>query len=169
MLFEQREKLKRKKSKVGFKRVFSPYWCFTMTFSYTHGLCDGCSFPPEKSSWINCMSINWPEIIPQWSRALSQSEEHIKLWVWRGMNFSWCFGSQELVLLAVPNPALVWVGSLEWSQDDKTIAHHTVNLLTSTIKIDAEQSDLRFCFRIISPSKNYTLQVLILVVYMDIC
>jgi Arf-GAP/coiled-coil/ANK repeat/PH domain-containing protein len=61
------------------------------------------------------------------------------------------------------------VGSLEWSQDDKTIAHHTVNLLTSTIKIDAEQSDLRFCFRIISPSKNYTLQVLILVVYMDIC
>ncbi|CAK9195534.1 unnamed protein product [Sphagnum jensenii] len=53
---------------------------------------------------------------------------------------------------------LVWVGSLEWSQDDKTIAHHTVNLLTSTIKIDAEQSDLRFCFRIISPSKNYTLQ-----------
>jgi Arf-GAP/coiled-coil/ANK repeat/PH domain-containing protein len=60
--------------------------------------------------------------------------------------------------LAVPNPALVWVGSLEWSQDDKTIAHHTVNLLTSTIKIDAEQSDLRFCFRIISPSKNYTLQ-----------
>jgi len=48
----------------------------------------------------------------------------------------------------------------QWGKptDDKTIAHHTVNLLTSTIKIDAEQSDLRFCFRIISPSKNYTLQ-----------
>ncbi|XP_024534953.1 ADP-ribosylation factor GTPase-activating protein AGD3 isoform X2 [Selaginella moellendorffii] len=44
------------------------------------------------------------------------------------------------------------------SNDDKTIAHHTVNLLTSTIKMDAEQSDLRFCFRIISPSKSYTLQ-----------
>lgn len=43
-------------------------------------------------------------------------------------------------------------------QDEKTIAHHTVNLLTSTIKVDAEQTDLRFCFRIISPSKNYTLQ-----------
>lgn len=43
-------------------------------------------------------------------------------------------------------------------QDDKTIAHHTVNLLTSTIKLDAEQTDLRFCFRIISPSKNYALQ-----------
>ncbi|TKY73707.1 ADP-ribosylation factor GTPase-activating protein AGD1 [Spatholobus suberectus] len=42
--------------------------------------------------------------------------------------------------------------------DEKSIARHTVNLLTSTIKIDAEQSDLRFCFRIISPSKIYTLQ-----------
>lgn len=43
--------------------------------------------------------------------------------------------------------------------DEKSVAHHTVNLLTSTIKIDAEQSDLRFCFRIISPTKSYTLQV----------
>ncbi|XP_027341301.1 ADP-ribosylation factor GTPase-activating protein AGD3-like isoform X2 [Abrus precatorius] len=42
--------------------------------------------------------------------------------------------------------------------DEKSIARHTVNLLTSTIKVDADQSDLRFCFRIISPSKNYTLQ-----------
>ncbi|KOM41280.1 hypothetical protein LR48_Vigan04g147800 [Vigna angularis] len=42
--------------------------------------------------------------------------------------------------------------------DDKCVARHTVNLLTSTIKSDAEQSDLRFCFRIISPSKSYTLQ-----------
>ncbi|KAI7752334.1 hypothetical protein M8C21_014821 [Ambrosia artemisiifolia] len=38
------------------------------------------------------------------------------------------------------------------------VARHTVNLLTSTIKADAEQSDLRFCFRIISPTKIYTLQ-----------
>ncbi|KAF8020915.1 hypothetical protein BT93_G1355 [Corymbia citriodora subsp. variegata] len=42
--------------------------------------------------------------------------------------------------------------------DEKSVAHHTVNLLTSTIKVDADQSDLRFCFRIISPSKSYTLQ-----------
>ncbi|KAG0488230.1 hypothetical protein HPP92_007041 [Vanilla planifolia] len=42
--------------------------------------------------------------------------------------------------------------------DEKSIARHTVNLLTSTIKVDADQSDLRFCFRIISPTKNYTLQ-----------
>ncbi|CAA6660045.1 unnamed protein product [Spirodela intermedia] len=42
--------------------------------------------------------------------------------------------------------------------DEKSVAHHTVNLLTSTIKVDADQSDLRFCFQIISPSKNYTLQ-----------
>lgn len=42
--------------------------------------------------------------------------------------------------------------------DEKSVARHTVNLLTSTIKVDAEQVDLRFCFRIISPTKNYTLQ-----------
>ncbi|KAK4488931.1 hypothetical protein RD792_004721 [Penstemon davidsonii] len=42
--------------------------------------------------------------------------------------------------------------------DEKSVARHTVNLVTSTIKVDAEQSDLRFCFRIISPMKNYTLQ-----------
>ena len=45
--------------------------------------------------------------------------------------------------------------------DEKSVAHHTVNLLTSTIKVDADQSDLRFCFRIISPTKNYTLQVVL--------
>ncbi|KAG2326881.1 hypothetical protein Bca52824_009609 [Brassica carinata] len=38
------------------------------------------------------------------------------------------------------------------------IARLTVNLLTSTIKVDADQTDLRFCFRIISPTKVYTLQ-----------
>ncbi|KAM7277272.1 hypothetical protein ACFE04_019138 [Oxalis oulophora] len=42
--------------------------------------------------------------------------------------------------------------------DEKSVARHTVNLLTSTIKADADQSDLRFCFRIISPTKIYTLQ-----------
>ncbi|XP_028765225.1 ADP-ribosylation factor GTPase-activating protein AGD3-like [Neltuma alba] len=42
--------------------------------------------------------------------------------------------------------------------DEKTAARRAVNLLTSTIKIDAEQTDLRFCFRIISPTKNFTLQ-----------
>jgi Arf-GAP/coiled-coil/ANK repeat/PH domain-containing protein len=46
--------------------------------------------------------------------------------------------------------------------DEKSVARHTVNLLTSTIKVDADQLDLRFCFRIISPSKSYTLQVFIL-------
>jgi len=47
--------------------------------------------------------------------------------------------------------------------DEKSVAHHTVNLLTSTIKVDADQSDLRFCFRIISPTKNYTLQVILMI------
>ncbi|XP_020965831.1 ADP-ribosylation factor GTPase-activating protein AGD1 isoform X1 [Arachis ipaensis] len=44
------------------------------------------------------------------------------------------------------------------ANDEKPVARHTVNLLTSTIKVDAEQTDLRFCFRIVSPSKVYTLQ-----------
>ncbi|XP_021716096.1 ADP-ribosylation factor GTPase-activating protein AGD3-like [Chenopodium quinoa] len=44
------------------------------------------------------------------------------------------------------------------SSEEKSVARHTVNLLTSTIKLDAEQSDMRFCFRIISPVKTYTLQ-----------
>ncbi|XP_020262261.1 ADP-ribosylation factor GTPase-activating protein AGD4-like [Asparagus officinalis] len=43
-------------------------------------------------------------------------------------------------------------------QDEDSLGCHTVDLRTSTIKIDAEQSDLRFCFRIISPMKTYTLQ-----------
>ncbi|WOL06003.1 ADP-ribosylation factor GTPase-activating protein AGD4 [Canna indica] len=47
-----------------------------------------------------------------------------------------------------------------WSkqQGDDNLGFHTVDLQTSTIKIDAEQTDLRFCFRIISPMKTFTLQ-----------
>ncbi|KAK9668971.1 hypothetical protein RND81_13G099900 [Saponaria officinalis] len=44
------------------------------------------------------------------------------------------------------------------NNEEKSVARHTVNLLTSTIKPDADQSDMRFCFRIISPVKTYTLQ-----------
>ncbi|XP_044493333.1 ADP-ribosylation factor GTPase-activating protein AGD1-like isoform X2 [Mangifera indica] len=42
--------------------------------------------------------------------------------------------------------------------EEKSVARHKLNLLTATIKADADQSDLRFCFRIISPTKVYTLQ-----------
>lgn len=45
------------------------------------------------------------------------------------------------------------------SQSEVSLSSHTVDLRTSTIKIDADESDLRFCFRIISPIKTYTLQV----------
>ncbi|PIA64147.1 hypothetical protein AQUCO_00201439v1 [Aquilegia coerulea] len=44
------------------------------------------------------------------------------------------------------------------SLGEENLGCHTVNLRMSTIKIDAEHSDLRLCFRIISPSKTYTLQ-----------
>nr|CAN83789.1 hypothetical protein VITISV_039033 [Vitis vinifera] len=42
--------------------------------------------------------------------------------------------------------------------NEENLGCHTVDLRTSTIKIDAEDSDLRLCFRIISPAKTYTLQ-----------
>ncbi|KAI3694097.1 hypothetical protein L1987_77057 [Smallanthus sonchifolius] len=44
------------------------------------------------------------------------------------------------------------------SHDDENLECHTVDLRTSTIKADDEDSDLRLCFRIISPFKTYTLQ-----------
>ncbi|XP_057247702.1 ADP-ribosylation factor GTPase-activating protein AGD4 isoform X2 [Beta vulgaris subsp. vulgaris] len=43
-----------------------------------------------------------------------------------------------------------------WSEE--SLGCRTVDLRTSTIKIDAEDRDLRLCFRVISPSKSYTLQ-----------
>ena len=45
------------------------------------------------------------------------------------------------------------------SLGEENLGYRTVDLHTSTIKIDAEDTDLRLCFRIISPSKTYTLQV----------
>ncbi|XP_038892774.1 ADP-ribosylation factor GTPase-activating protein AGD4-like isoform X3 [Benincasa hispida] len=44
------------------------------------------------------------------------------------------------------------------SFNEEILRCSTVNLHTSTIKMDAEDSDLRLCFRIISPSKTFTLQ-----------
>ncbi|KAK9274556.1 hypothetical protein L1049_021805 [Liquidambar formosana] len=44
------------------------------------------------------------------------------------------------------------------SFSEENLGCRTVDLRTSTIKIDAEDTDLRLCFRIISPSKTYTLQ-----------
>lgn len=44
------------------------------------------------------------------------------------------------------------------SLSDESLGCRTVDLRTSTIKIDAEDTDLRLCFRIISPSKSYTMQ-----------
>ena len=46
------------------------------------------------------------------------------------------------------------------SQGEDSLSCHKIDLRTSTIKIDAEENDLRFCFRIISPVKTYTLQVI---------
>ncbi|KAK4373428.1 hypothetical protein RND71_008812 [Anisodus tanguticus] len=41
---------------------------------------------------------------------------------------------------------------------EENLGCRTVDLHTSTIKLDAEDTDLRLCFRIISPLKSYTLQ-----------
>ncbi|XP_050372596.1 ADP-ribosylation factor GTPase-activating protein AGD4 isoform X2 [Argentina anserina] len=44
------------------------------------------------------------------------------------------------------------------SLGENILGCRTVDLRTSTIKMDAEDTDLRLCFRIISPLKTYTLQ-----------
>ncbi|KAL4279954.1 hypothetical protein GQ457_03G011120 [Hibiscus cannabinus] len=44
------------------------------------------------------------------------------------------------------------------SPTNENLGCHTVDLRTSTIKMDAEDTDLRLCFRIISPFKTYTFQ-----------
>ncbi|XP_030960097.1 ADP-ribosylation factor GTPase-activating protein AGD4-like isoform X5 [Quercus lobata] len=44
------------------------------------------------------------------------------------------------------------------SLSEEILSCRTVHLHTSTIKMDAEDMDLRLCFRIISPLKTYTLQ-----------
>ncbi|KAL7163034.1 hypothetical protein ACSBR2_039185 [Camellia fascicularis] len=44
------------------------------------------------------------------------------------------------------------------SLGEENLGCRIVDLRTSTIKIDAEDTDLRLCFRIISPAKTYTLQ-----------
>jgi Arf-GAP/coiled-coil/ANK repeat/PH domain-containing protein len=44
------------------------------------------------------------------------------------------------------------------SQGEDSLSCHTIDLRTSTIKVDADENDLRFCFRIISPIKTFTLQ-----------
>jgi hypothetical protein len=54
------------------------------------------------------------------------------------------------------------------SQSEYSLSSHTIDLRTSTIKIDADENDLRFCFRIISPINAYTLQVTI-IFYVDFC
>ncbi|KAM7263317.1 hypothetical protein ACFE04_001000 [Oxalis oulophora] len=44
------------------------------------------------------------------------------------------------------------------SFNEESLGCRTVDLSTSTIKMDAEDTDLRLCFRLISPVKMYTLQ-----------
>lgn len=46
-----------------------------------------------------------------------------------------------------------------------SLSYRIIDLCTSTIKMDAEDTDLRLCFRIISPLKTYTLQVIYLIEY----
>ncbi|OAO94549.1 AGD1 [Arabidopsis thaliana] len=83
-----------------------------------------------------------------------------KPWNWSSGN-----GSRSVVhrnMASENSPGLLsrWLSSHYHGgvHDEKPVARHTVNLLTSTIKVDADQTDLRFCFRIISPTKVYTLQ-----------
>ena len=51
------------------------------------------------------------------------------------------------------------VGRLQERVDNKKTRQNTVNLLTSTIKAGAEEEGLRHCFRVVSPEREYLLQV----------
>ncbi|XP_013642796.1 ADP-ribosylation factor GTPase-activating protein AGD1-like isoform X2 [Brassica napus] len=83
-----------------------------------------------------------------------------KPWNWSSVSFKGN-GNRSSVhknMTSENSPGLLsrWLSS--HYHDEKPVARLTVNLLTSTIKVDADQTDLRFCFRIISPTKVYTLQ-----------
>lgn len=45
------------------------------------------------------------------------------------------------------------------SKGEDHLGYQTVDLRIATIKLDSEQSNLRFSFRLISPVKTFTLQV----------
>eukprot|EP00884_Botryococcus_braunii_P002527 jgi/Botrbrau1/12275/Bobra.0323s0015.1 len=53
---------------------------------------------------------------------------------------------------------MLYYYSSKEKQGEKKTAQNTVNLLTATVKVDSEDPALRFCFRVISPEKTYTLQ-----------
>lgn len=54
--------------------------------------------------------------------------------------------------------AVRWRDGVQEKQGEKKTAQNTVNLLTATVKVDSDDPALRFCFRVISPEKTYTLQ-----------
>ncbi|RID58763.1 hypothetical protein BRARA_F02035 [Brassica rapa] len=80
-----------------------------------------------------------------------------KQWNWSSGNGSRSAAQKNTTSENSPGLLSRWLSS-HYHGDEKPVARHTVNLLTSTIKVDADQTDLKFCFRIISPTKVYTLQ-----------
>ncbi|KAJ0231407.1 ADP-ribosylation factor GTPase-activating protein AGD1 [Hirschfeldia incana] len=82
-----------------------------------------------------------------------------KPWNWSSGNGGSRSSVQKNNVTSENGPGLLtrWLSS-HYHGDEKPVARLAVNLLTSTIKVDADQTDLRFCFRIISPTKVYTLQ-----------
>ncbi|KAG5393804.1 hypothetical protein IGI04_023767 [Brassica rapa subsp. trilocularis] len=79
-----------------------------------------------------------------------------KPWNWSSGNGNRSSVQKNMTSENSPGLLSRWLSS--HYHDEKPVARLTVNLLTSTIKVDADQTDLRFCFRIISPTKVYTLQ-----------
>lgn len=63
-------------------------------------------------------------------------------------------GNDVCAECSAPEPD--WASSI----GEGSLGCHIIDLRTSTIKMDAEDTDLRLCFRIISPLKMYTLQVI---------
>lgn len=99
-----------------------------------------------------------------WKRRFFVLDSHGTLYYYRSNNWSKGSGSHSHQSLGTLEHGTGMFGRFRFShnrsasQNEEILGCHTVDLRTSTIKIDAEQTDLRFCFRIISPSKMYTLQ-----------
>eukprot|EP00268_Persea_americana_P014838 TRINITY_DN1667_c0_g1_i1.p1 TRINITY_DN1667_c0_g1~~TRINITY_DN1667_c0_g1_i1.p1 ORF type:complete len:648 (-),score=128.93 TRINITY_DN1667_c0_g1_i1:605-2548(-) len=96
-----------------------------------------------------------------WKRRFFVLDSHGTLYYYRD---KWSKGSGSHQSLATLEHGSGMFGRFRFSQNKPAsqigdvLGCRTIDLHTSTIKIDAEQSDLLFCFRIISPLKTFTLQ-----------
>ncbi|KAI9075707.1 hypothetical protein K1719_042323 [Acacia pycnantha] len=98
-----------------------------------------------------------------WKRRFFALDNHGSLYYYRGKGAK-AMGSQSYNFIRSTEQNSGMFGRFRSrhnraaSLNEEILSFRAVDLCTSTIKMDADDSDLRLCFRIISPSKTYTLQ-----------